>query len=200
MLDGIADPRKLRGIRHKFSAVLTVMVLAVLAGGRNFREIADCGAELPPDLLTLAGCRVHPVTGQHLVPSAATIRGVAHGIDADAADEQVSAWLRTEALASTIAQGTPGERTDTDGSATTLVAVAMDGKTIRNTIQPGGTQGQRDQAVLRVRLGGPRLVPTDQGPPLSESCSLARARRYGLPGASSRREKRSGVGWRSRSK
>lgn len=135
MFDGIADPRKLRGIRHQISAVLTVMVLAVLAGARNFREIADRGAELPDDLLTLAGCRVHPTTGEHVVPSAATIRRVAHGIDANATDERVSAWLRTEALARAIAQDVAGEQTDT------LVAVAMDGKTIRNTIEPGGAEG-----------------------------------------------------------
>ncbi|EWM19117.1 transposase [Kutzneria sp. 744] len=135
MLDGIADPRKLRGIRHQISAVLTVMVLAVLAGARNFREIADRSAELPSDLLTLAGCRVHPRTGEHVVPSAATIRRVAHGIDADATDHQVSAWLRAEALARTTARDAAGVLADT------LVAVAMDGKTIRNTIEPGGPEG-----------------------------------------------------------
>lgn len=135
MFGGIADPRKVRGIRHRIGAVLTVMVLAVLAGARNFREIADRGSELSDDLLTLAGCRVHPVTGGHVVPSAATIRRVAHGIDADAADRRVSAWLRTEALASAIARDATGEQ------AGTLTAVAMDGKTIRNTIAPGGAEG-----------------------------------------------------------
>jgi hypothetical protein len=55
MLGGIADPRKMRGIHHQIGAVLTVMVLAVLAGARNFREIADRGSELPPDLLTWRG-------------------------------------------------------------------------------------------------------------------------------------------------
>ncbi len=135
LFGGIADPRKLRGIRHQIGAVLTVMVLAVLAGARNFREIADRGAELPDDLLTLAGCRVHPATGDHVIPSAATIRRVAHGLDADATDQHVSAWLRTEALARTIARDAAGEQADT------LVAVAMDGKTIRNTIEPGGAEG-----------------------------------------------------------
>jgi predicted transposase YbfD/YdcC len=135
LFGGIADPRKLRGIRHQIGAVLTVMVLAVLAGARNFREIADRGAELPDTLLTLAGCRVHSTTGDHLVPSAATIRRVAHGIDADAADERVSAWLRTAALARAIVPDAAGEHADT------LIAVAMDGKTIRNTIEPGGVEG-----------------------------------------------------------
>jgi len=141
MFGGITDPRKLRGIRHRIGAVLTVMVLAVLAGARNFREIADRGAEVPSDLLAVAGCRVHPVTGDHMVPSAATIRRVAHGIDADAADARVSAWLRTQALARTIAQDAAGKPADTGDPTDPLVAVAMDGKTIRNTIAPGGAEG-----------------------------------------------------------
>lgn len=135
MFGGIADPRKARGIRHQVGGVLTVMVLAVLAGARNFREIADRGSELPPGLLTMAGCRVHPMTGEHVVPSAATIRRVAHDIDADAADAQVSAWLRTEALARAMARDAAAD------PAGTLVAVAMDGKTIRNTIAPEGAEG-----------------------------------------------------------
>lgn len=165
MLGGIADPRKMRGIRHQIGAVLTVMALAVLAGARNFREIADRGSELPPDLLTLAGCRVRPMTGEHVIPSTATIRRVAHGIDADAADEQVSAWLRTEALARAIAQDTAGDPIDT------LVAVAVDGKTIRNTIEPGGAEGSEiklfsallhEQAVViaqrRIPVGGNEIT------------------------------------------
>ncbi|KLU59009.1 hypothetical protein CEB3_c50290 [Peptococcaceae bacterium CEB3] len=40
---------------HRIGTVLTVMVVAVLAGARNFREIADRAARLPSELLTLAG-------------------------------------------------------------------------------------------------------------------------------------------------
>ncbi|HEX5402182.1 MAG TPA: ISAs1 family transposase [Pseudonocardiaceae bacterium] len=138
MLSGVADPRKPRGVRHRIGAVLAVMVLAALAGGRNFRELADRAAELPPDLLSLAGCRVHPATGVHVTPSKATMRRIAHGIDADAADERVCEWLRAEA----IADHAPGDGAPGDGVAGAgLVAVAMDGKTLRNTIEPGGVEG-----------------------------------------------------------
>lgn len=134
MLGEVADPRKARGIRHRIATVLTVMVLAALAGAHNFREIADRAADLPPELLALAGCRVHPVTGMRVAPSPATVRRVAHAIDADAADERVCAWLRAEAMATAIAA-------DAGGDAARLVAVAMDGKTIRNTIAAGGAEG-----------------------------------------------------------
>jgi predicted transposase YbfD/YdcC len=135
MLGEVADPRQARGVRHRIGTVLTVMVLAVLAGARNFREIADRAADLPSELLGLAGCRVHPVTGAHVTPSKATIRRIAHGIDADAADERVSAWLRAEAMAAAIADDADHEAPDE------LIAVAMDGKTLRNTIEPGGAEG-----------------------------------------------------------
>lgn len=133
MLDGVVDPRKARGIRHRIGAVLAVMVLAVLAGARNFREIADRAADLPPELLTLAGCRVHPVTGAYVAPSAATMRRIAHDLDADAVDDRVCAWLRAEATATAIAG-------HTDPAPGRFRAVAIDGKTIRNTCPPG-TEG-----------------------------------------------------------
>ena len=41
MLRTLVDPRKARGIRHPIGAVLTIMVLAKLAGARNYRECAD---------------------------------------------------------------------------------------------------------------------------------------------------------------
>jgi hypothetical protein len=56
MLGGIADPRDPRGIRYRIGTVLTVMVFAVLAGARNFREIGDRAADLPQELLALAEC------------------------------------------------------------------------------------------------------------------------------------------------
>jgi hypothetical protein len=77
MLAEIPDPRKARGIRHHIGAVLAVMVFAVLAGARNFREIADQAADLPPELLTVIGCRQHPMTGGYVVPSEPTMRRVA---------------------------------------------------------------------------------------------------------------------------
>jgi hypothetical protein len=134
MLAGVADPRQARGVRHRIGTVLTVMVLAVLAGARNFREIADRAAELPPQVLALAVCRIHPVSGVHVTPSKATIGRIAHAIDADAADQRVGAWLRAEAMATAIAK--EADRETPEG----LIAVAMDGKTVRNTCLPG-TEG-----------------------------------------------------------
>lgn len=137
MLGRVADPRKPRGVRHRLGAVLAVTVFAVLAGARNFREAGDRAADLPQELLALAGCRMHPVTGRYVPPSEPTIRRVVHDIDADAADEQVCRWLREQVQAAAIAAGAgtgdAGERG--------LSGVAMDGKTVRNTVAPGGGEG-----------------------------------------------------------
>jgi hypothetical protein len=138
MLADVPDPRKVRGIRHQIGAILTVMVCAALAGAGNFRELADRAAELPPELLGVIGCRRHAVTGGYRVPSEATMRRIAHGIDADAADERVCRWLREHALTAAIARIAQDATGPED---TTLVAVAMDGKVIRNTIAPGGAEG-----------------------------------------------------------
>jgi predicted transposase YbfD/YdcC len=134
MLAGVPDPRKVRGIRHHIGVVLTVMVCAVLAGARNFREIADRATELPPDLLSEIGCRRHPLTGGYVVASEPTLRRIAHGIDADRADERVCRWMSDQASALALVRAA-------DPRETRLVAVAMDGKVIRNTIPPDGAEG-----------------------------------------------------------
>jgi predicted transposase YbfD/YdcC len=62
---------------------------------------------------------------------------VAHDIDADAADEQVCRWLREHAAATALARGADAAAGDDQG----LVGVAMDGKTVRNTVAPGDPEG-----------------------------------------------------------
>lgn len=137
LLAGVPDPRDPRGVRHTIGAALSVMVFAVLAGARNFREIADQAIDLPAALLAVAGCRLHPLTGRYVVPSEPTMRRLAHDIDADAADERVCQWMRQQAAATTIAHQADITATADSG----LVAVAMDGKVVRNTIAPGGAEG-----------------------------------------------------------
>jgi predicted transposase YbfD/YdcC len=143
MLGGVTDPRKPRGRRHQLSAVLAVTVFAVLAEARNFREAGDRAADLPQELLALAGCRRHPVTGGYVAPSEATIRRVAHTIDADAADQQVCRWMREQAQAAAIAQHSQHSQHSQHGDtgAGGLIGVAMDGKTVRTTVAPGAGGG-----------------------------------------------------------
>ena len=124
----LADPRKARGIRHHVATVLTVMVFAVLAGARNYREIGDRAADLPAVLLAPAGARVDPDIGELRAPSGSTIRRVAEGIDAQAADLLVCRWLGERAARLANTSRFEGA-CDSDG----LFGVALDGKTVRNS-------------------------------------------------------------------
>lgn len=118
----VADPRKPRGIRHRLAAVLTVMVFAVLAGARNFREAGDQAADLPPLLLEAAGTRRHRRTGELVPPSGDTLRRVVEDIDVDATDLLVCQWIGGRAKPSTD---------DAGQDAHELWGLAMDGKVVR---------------------------------------------------------------------
>src|SRR5437879_5043282 len=119
----VADPRRPRGIRHQLAAVLTVMVFAVLAGARNFREAGDRVADLPAPLLRAAHTRRDPRTGELVAPSGSTLRRVVEEIDVDAADLLVCQWIAERARR--------GEHDDpaTDG----MWGLAMDGKVVRRS-------------------------------------------------------------------
>jgi hypothetical protein len=58
VFDGLMDRRLARGIRHGLASVLTIAVLAVLAGASNCWEVGDRASELPNDLLVAAGGRM----------------------------------------------------------------------------------------------------------------------------------------------
>jgi predicted transposase YbfD/YdcC len=126
----VTDPRRPRGVRHHLATVLTVMVLTVLAGARNFREAGDRAADLPPLLLRAAGARRHPGTGAPLAPSGSTLRRVVENIDAGAADLLVCQWIadRIRAHRHTEADADAG-----DATAGQRRGIAMDGKVVRNS-------------------------------------------------------------------
>lgn len=75
------------------------------------------------------GCCRHRLTGVYRTPSEPTIRRVTQAVDVDAAHALVGAWLREEAAAAAIAATAQG------GTAGQEV-VAVDGKTVRNTLGP----------------------------------------------------------------
>jgi hypothetical protein len=78
----LLDPRAPQGVRQELASVLTITVLAALAGAGNFREAGDHAADLPERLLAVAGARISPRTGRREPPSGATIRRVVCDIDA----------------------------------------------------------------------------------------------------------------------
>jgi hypothetical protein len=114
MLAGITDPRDPRGIRHRLVAVLSIAVVATLAGAANYRELGSVATDLPPQLLRLLGARWDQGGRLFTAPSAATLRRVLIAVAADELDAAVGGWLREHAAC------------DDSGW-----AIALDGKDLR---------------------------------------------------------------------
>lgn len=85
-LGTITDPRKSRGMRHRFTSVVAVGVCAVLAGAKSFAGIAEWTQELTPAVRATLGVGRVP-------PSESTIRRVLQRVDPEELDRVVCAWL-----------------------------------------------------------------------------------------------------------
>ena len=109
VLEGVADPRDRRGVRHALTAVLCLAVVGVLAGCRTLGAMREHVADLEPADLGALGLE----EGRAL-PSESTIRRVLQRVNADDLDARVSSWLRTRV-------GAIGGRR----------VIAVDGKTMR---------------------------------------------------------------------
>ncbi|MDQ1537892.1 MAG: hypothetical protein QOE58_2285 [Actinomycetota bacterium] len=85
-LSSVADPRRRRGVRHRFISILALCACAVLAGARSFVAIAEWALDLSQLLRAKLGIGRVP-------PCESTIRRVLQRVDPDVLDEAVSAWL-----------------------------------------------------------------------------------------------------------
>lgn len=116
----VSDPRKRRGVRHRFPTVLAAGTCAVLAGATTFTAIAEWVHDLP------AGVRFRLGFGR-VVPSESTIHRVLQATDAVNLDTVVSTWLAARA-----AQSAAEERRRR--------AIAIDGKAARGARGPTVTR------------------------------------------------------------
>jgi predicted transposase YbfD/YdcC len=139
-LSKVTDPRKARGIRHRFVVLLTVTVCAVAAGARSFVAAAEWVADLPLALADTLGTRDR-------CPSESTIRRAVRDIDADEFDTVIGRFVQQ--LCAAVAP--VGRRR----------VLAVDGKTVRGSrhTDPNGNvvAGRHLLAVIdqhtRVVLG-----------------------------------------------
>lgn len=123
----VPDPRDRRGVRHRLASLLSVAVCAVLAGARSLAAIGDWAADAPAEVLTALGARADPLTGAVRPPDESTVRRVLVGIDGDALDAAVGAWLAgLSPLPVPPAAGPPTPRE-------AWPAVALGGKTLRGS-------------------------------------------------------------------
>ncbi len=119
----VSDGRSDQGRVHPVAVVLALCAAAVVAGMRSFTAIAGWVADVPTELLVQLydrpGCW----------PSKATIWRVVTGADAVAVDAVIGAWLA----------GQP-DAPEPAANSSALVAIAVDGKTIRGAIDAEGNQ------------------------------------------------------------
>ncbi|HWR48471.1 MAG TPA: transposase family protein, partial [Pseudonocardiaceae bacterium] len=119
----VSDGPRERGRVHPVAVVLTLCAAAVVAGMGSFTAIAGWATDVPAELLAqLYGRRAAP-------PSKATLWRVVTGADAAAVDAVIGAWLAGQAAA----RGTEGDSPE-------LVAIAVDGKTVRGATDTEGNQ------------------------------------------------------------
>ena len=72
----LPDPRRRRGVRHPFVAVLLVAASAVAAGALSYAAIGQWSANAPQHTLARRGARTVGALNVRVPPSAATIRRV----------------------------------------------------------------------------------------------------------------------------
>ena len=97
MLASVTDPRSPQGIQHALQFVLAVCVVAMLAGAKNYREIAGHAADMPQSLLRKLGAEWSWFRLRYKHPSKSTIRSVLTRIDAAELDMITCAWLFAQA-------------------------------------------------------------------------------------------------------
>jgi predicted transposase YbfD/YdcC len=136
----VSDGRGAQGRDHPVGVVLTLCAAAVLAGMRSFTAIAGWVADVPAEVLAQFYSRPGAVLG-----SKTTLWRVLTGADAAAVDAAVGAWLVQQAAqraahAAGSAPAAAGGHTITPGPGSGLVAIAVDGKTVRGAIDAEGNQ------------------------------------------------------------
>jgi hypothetical protein len=107
LLQQIPDPRRREGRRHPLPAVLSLLVLAMMAGMRGLQGVVEFGRNLPADVVAALGF-TRPKT---LAKS--TLSEILRAIDIDAFEAAVRQWLQGQAQHAG------------------WTAVAVDGKTLR---------------------------------------------------------------------
>ena len=111
----VTDHRKPKGVRHDLAAILAVVVVARLSGADSVYAAAQFAATMPQEALRRCGIRCNRRLGRYVPPSHKTIKRAVRKAGAQAADEQMCAWLRAEAAAGRL----------------TWRHIAIDGKTLR---------------------------------------------------------------------
>jgi hypothetical protein len=90
----LPDPRKKRGVRHRFAHLLVIMVCSVLAGAISLVEMAEWAGDTARDQLAILGIGT---------PHATTLGRVLERLDADLLDRLAGSWAQAAATVTAMA-------------------------------------------------------------------------------------------------
>jgi predicted transposase YbfD/YdcC len=152
LLAQVADPRDARGVRHSLASMLTLAAVAVATGARSITAIWEWAADAPQWVLRTLGARWDPRRDRYVAASEPTLRRTLSGVDGDALDTAVHAWITS--------RHQPGQGLPAGEPA----AIAIDGKSLRGTFARTGGAGVHLLAGIThttgVLVGHQQLVPT----------------------------------------
>lgn len=148
---GMTDPRKPRGVRHKLASTLTLIALAVVAGCKGPHAIAEFANSLShPQRRRL---RCHPRRsrpGEYDVPSERTIRRILEKVDCEELKQVVAAWMAAEDPAA-------------------LELLHLDGKVVKNA-EPAPARSAAQQA--QAAAAEPSEVPVELQKPKADKALI----------------------------
>jgi predicted transposase YbfD/YdcC len=136
LFGSVSDGRSGQGRVHPVAAVLALAAAAVVAGMKGYTAIAGWVRDVPVPVL--ADLYLRAGAGPAPPPSRATIWRVVTDADAEVFDAMVGSWLMGSLLAEPVGQGgaADADRDDLVG----LMAVRLDGKTVRGARDAAGSQ------------------------------------------------------------
>jgi predicted transposase YbfD/YdcC len=145
----IPDHRQVPWVEHPLAVVLALAAGAVVAGIRSFTAIAGWVEDARTDLLAwlYLRCEYAVPLGP---PAKTTVWRLVTGVDADALDLAVGAWLLSRDTAQREAAAATADDPPT-ASAARLIPLAVDGKVARGSKDQDGTQVRLLAAMLHRR-------------------------------------------------
>ncbi|WP_309231920.1 ISAs1 family transposase [Nocardia sp. SYP-A9097] len=114
VLEQAPDPRRKRGVRHRFGAILYISTCAVVSGSKSYAAIAEWAADTAADTLAAMGITA---------PNASTIRRALSAFTGDGFDTLIGGWLTGRVADARARHGGKARRR----------AIAVDGTAMRGS-------------------------------------------------------------------
>jgi len=124
-INSLEDPRRGQGMRHQLEDIMVIILMAILSGHQGLRGFARFAKANSAELTEILNLK-------HGVPCYYTFRTIINGIEEQILADQFISWVKNY---------TSNESDD---------FIALDGKSIRSTLQGGNTKLQNFVAVVNA--------------------------------------------------